>query len=139
MIIDLYDFLWYYIGVIKKGEIIMIIKNVNKRETYNRNPLDLDFEKMDLDELYKINCFQLSFDELEAMNKRIDEIRERFDWYLENGGVKCMIDDGVDVKQFRIDYKRIEDITYDIYYAQKIIVDNKRAELHKNDDKELSL
>ena len=49
MIIDLYDFLWYYIGVIKKGEIIMIIKNVNKRETYNRNPLDLDFEKMDLD------------------------------------------------------------------------------------------
>ncbi len=139
MIIDLYDFLWYYIGVIKKGEIIMIIKNVNKRETYNRNPLDLDFEKMDLDELSKINCFQLSFDELEAMNKRIDEIRERFDWYLENGGVKCMVDDGVDVKQFRIDYKRIEDITYDIYYAQKIIVDNKRAELHKNDDKELSL
>lgn len=117
----------------------MIIKNVNKRETYNRNPLDLDFEKMDLDELSKINCFQLSFDELEAMNKRIDEIRERFDWYLENGGVKCMVDDGVDVKQFRIDYKRIEDITYDIYYAQKIIVDNKRAELHKNDDKELSL
>lgn len=112
----------------------MIKRKLNKRETYTRNPLDLDFEKMNLSELAKINCFQLSFDELETMNKRVDEIRAKYDWYLENGGVRTMIDDGVDVEQFKNDYKTIEDITYDIYYAQKIIVDNKKQAIEKTEE-----
>ncbi len=117
----------------------MIKRKLNKRETYARNPLDLDFEKMSLDELYKINCFQLSFDELELLSKRVEDIRAKFDWYLENGGVRTMIDDGVDVEQFKKDYKKIEDITYDIYYTEKIIIDNKKQGLQKTDDKELSM
>ena len=77
----------------------------------------IDFNNLSIDDLVEIDYNELNEKELDKVQKRVEQIKEDFDWYLENGGVSAMINDGIDVAQFKVDYNRIMLVEFNITFA----------------------
>lgn len=69
-----------------------------------------DFKKLKIDELMNIDVNSLNADELHSFAIRLDKIKGDFDWYLNHGGLCAMVDDGIDYVDFKINYRKIENM-----------------------------
>ena len=81
--------------------------------------------EMSISELCKINLDEVNEHQLHRIAIRTENIKSKFDWYLKNGGISVMISDGIDIKCFWYDYRKILDLNKDLDKAFEKIHQNR--------------
>lgn len=105
----------------------------SKKEKEMKNAT-LDFSNMNISDLEAVDYKTLTKEQLSQINKRVLTIKKRYDWYIQNGGVRAMIDDGIDVAQFKVDYNRLELIGFKLHFAEEKLEKNDNLEEYQNSE-----